>query len=77
MNTFYIQIEVQVNSEGTKSVIPMVYDDINAAYAKHYTVLSVAAASDIPYHASFIIRSDGTMIEGRVFDRRGAEESEA
>ena len=75
MNEFYIQLETQVNAEGAKASIPMIYDDLNSALAKHYTVLSVAATSDLPYHASNIIRSDGVMVEGRVFDRR--TESEA
>ena len=65
MNNFYVQLEVQ--GEG---VIPFVFTDLNEALAKHYAVLSVAAKSELSYHASFIIRDDGVMIEGRVFDRR-------
>ena len=71
MNNFYVQLEVQ--GEG---VIPFVFTDLNEALAKHYTVLSVAATSELDYHASFIIRSDGVMIEGRVFDRRGNTNAE-
>jgi len=26
--------------------------------------------SDIPYHSAHVLRSDGIMIEGRVWDRR-------
>ena len=76
MNTFFTQLETQVDANGTKAVIPMAYDDLDAALAKHYAVLSVAAVSAVPYHASFILRSDGILIEGRVFDRRVASEPE-
>ena len=67
MDEFYIQQEVQVNDKGTKSVIPLIYDDLNEALAKHYTVLAAAAKSTLPYHGSFILRNDGIVIEGRYF----------
>ena len=73
MENFYVQLEVQVSTSGTKSVMPFVFENETDALAKHYTVLAAAAASTIPYHASFIIRSDGITTEGRVFDRRVAE----
>ena len=76
MNEFYTQIETQVSKEGIKTAIPLIYDDYNDALAKHYDVLSAAAKSDIPYHASCILRSDGIMVEGRVFDRRTESEEE-
>lgn len=70
MGDFYIQIEVQEDAQGTASVIPFVFSDEASALAKHFTVAAAAAASTLPYHASFIIRSDGITTEGRVFDRR-------
>ena len=69
MEYFYSVIEVQ--NDGTPAVIPMCYTDENQAYAKYYTVLAAAAEASTAYHACHIIRSDGTMIESKVFDRRG------
>lgn len=73
---FYTQVEVQISAEGVKGAIPMIYDNYNDALAKHYTVLSVAASSALPYHASFIIKSDGITVESKVFDRRVIEAGE-
>lgn len=68
---FFTVIEVQ--NSGTPAVLPWTFTEPAQAYAKFYAVLAAAAVSEIPYHACHIIRSDGTMIEGKVFDRRTAE----
>lgn len=65
---FYIVLEVQ--NAGTPAVLTDVYVDSSQAYAKFYTILSAAAVSSVPYHAAYIVRDDGAMIEGKVFDRR-------
>ena len=70
---FYTVLEVQEDVHGNRSVIPVCYGDYDAALAKLYTVLAAAAASAIPYHSGHILRSDGIMTDGRVFDRRGQE----
>ena len=68
-NTFWTVLEVQVDQAYNKSCIPTIYVTEDQAYAKYYTILAAAAVSYIPYHAAHIIRSDGVMIEGKVFDR--------
>lgn len=68
--TFYTTVENQVRPDGSYGLLYDHFDDINRAYAKFYTILAAAAVSDIPYHAGFLIRSDGVTIEGKVFDRR-------
>ena len=68
--TFYTTVENQVRNDGSKGLLFDHFTDINAALAKYYTILAAAAVSEIPYHAGFLIRDDGIMIEGRVFDRR-------
>lgn len=73
MEAFYTVIENQCPTVGSFATLYYHYTDLNAAYAKLYTVLAAAAVSAIPYHAGHIIRSDGIMIEGRVFDRRTSE----
>lgn len=68
-DTFYTTIENQGRTDG----YGLLYDhftDINRAYNKFYTVLAAAAISDIPYHAGMLVRSDGVVLESKVFDRR-------
>ena len=67
---FYTTIENQVRSDGGKGLLYDHFDNLNAALAKYYTVCAAAAVSEIPYHSAAIIRDDGVIIEGRVFDRR-------
>lgn len=74
--TFYTTIENQVREDGSHGLLYDHFEDLNAALAKYYTICAAAAVSDIPYHAAHILRDDGTIIEGRVFDRRTAVEPE-
>lgn len=69
-NFFYTTIENQVREDGSKGLLYDHYDNENAAYAKLYTILAAAAVSGIPYHSGHIMRSDGLILDGRVFDRR-------
>lgn len=69
MEKFYTVIEKQVNN-GTPATLATHYDSETAALAAFYTICAAAAVSTIEYHAAHIIRSDGIMTEGRVFDRR-------
>lgn len=82
---FYTTIENQLRSDGSFGLL---YDHFTAAqygseeiarmraYAKLYTILAAAAVSEIPYHSGCIQRSDGLIIEGKVFDRRTEEGEE-
>ena len=75
---FYTVIEIQNN--GTPAQLTTFYTDRNQALSKYYTILAAAAISQLAFHAGYIIRDDGVMIEGRVFDRRedpGPEPEEA
>lgn len=73
---FYTTLENQLRSDGSFGLLYNHYTDLNQAYAKLYYILAAAATSGIPYHSGHIYRSDGLLIDGRVFDRR-AESSEA
>jgi hypothetical protein len=73
---FYTTLENQLRSDGSYGLLYNHYTDLNQAYAKLYYILAAAATSGIPYHSGHIYRSDGLLIDGRVFDRR-AESSEA
>lgn len=70
MPIFYTTIENQLREDGSFGLLYDHFTDVNAAYAKLYTILAAAAVSEIPYHSAHLLRSDGIMIEGRVFDRR-------
>ena len=74
--TFYTTIENQVRTDGGKGLLYDHFEDEARAYAKYYTILAAAAISEIPYHAGYLIRDDGVMIEGKVFDRRVVTELE-
>ena len=74
MAYFYTVIEKQLNA-GQAGTLATHYDTESAALAAYYTILAAASVSSLEYHSAHIIRSDGIMIEGRVFDRReGAEQ---
>ena len=66
---FFTVIESQIANDA-HATLADVYEDYNSALAKLYTILAAAATSQIEYHAGFIVRSDGIMTDGRVFDRR-------
>lgn len=79
MPTVYTTIENQIRNDGSKGLLYDHFEDYDAALAKLYTILAAAATSGIPYHAGFILRDDGILTDGRVFDRRqpvGAGEGE-
>lgn len=73
---FYTVLENQIMEGGVAGLLSYHYDDLDSALAKLYTVLAAAAVSGIPYHSGHILRSDGILIEGRVFDRRVTPEPE-
>ena len=70
MDEFYIVLEIQAAADGTRGCIPLIYDSYDAALAKLYSILAVAAVSGLPYHAGCILRSDNTLVtDGRAFVR--------
>ena len=73
----YTTIENQIRADGSKGLLYDHFDNYEDALAKLYTILSAAAVSELPYHSGHIMRDDGILTDGRVFDRRvEAEESE-
>lgn len=72
--TFYTTIENQGYEGGGFGLLYDHFSDYNQAMAKFFTICAAAAVSEIPFHAAYVIRSDGLMIEGRTFDRRTDQE---
>ena len=70
MEVFYTTIENQLRNDGSFGLLYDHFTDVDQAYAKLYTILAAAAVSEIPYHSGHLLRSDGIMMDGRVFDRR-------
>ena len=74
---FYTTIENQKRNDGAGLLYDHFFEDpqqtnsaLNRAYAKYFTVCAAAAVSAIPYHAAMLLRSDGVVMEQKVFDRR-------
>ena len=70
MAAFYTTIENQLRDNGSYGLLYDHFENLNAAYAKLYTILAAAAISELPYHSGHLLRNDGIIIEGKVFDRR-------
>ena len=68
---FYTVLEIQQGVGSSPACIPMIYTDYDSALAKFFTICAAAAASALPYHAAHILRSDGIVVKGEIFDRRG------
>ena len=68
---FWVVNEVQVMNDGRKAALATCYDNEEDALAKFFTIGAAAAKSGLPYHAFWVIRSDGRMTERTIFDRRG------
>lgn len=66
---FYTVLEIQMDKQGNKACIPLIYDDYNGAVAKFFSICAYAAVSDIPYHSAHVLRSDGIVTDGRVFTK--------
>ena len=67
---FYTVIENQMDNDGNFGLLSFHFDNEEEAYSKLYTVLAYASVSKIQYHSGHLLRSDGIIIDGRVFDRR-------
>lgn len=80
---FYTSLENQIRADGSQGLLyqhfvqadgetpEQLYD---RALAKLYAILQAAAVSDCPYHSGHLYRSDGLLVDGRVFDRRETPE---
>jgi len=77
MGTFYTTIENQMRTDGSMGLLYDHFTNFNAALAKYYSICAAAAVSEIPYHSAAVMCDDGTIIEGRVFDRRREPTNEA
>lgn len=74
--SFYTTIENQLRTDGSYGLLYDHFTDLALAEAKYFTICAAAAVSELPYHSAHILRSDGIIIEGHVWDRRVDPEPE-
>ena len=75
MNTIYTMALFRRKTDGTYSNAVKHFDDHTTALKSYFTNISTNIEnSEYDYVAVYLIRSDGVMIEGRVFDNRTSEE---
>ena len=67
---FWTVSEVQMLDGGQTAAAIQTFDNEEDALARYFTIGAAAAKSGLPYHALWVVRSDGRMRECRIFDRR-------
>lgn len=78
---FYTTIENQLRSDGSYGLLYDHFYEIEGqapalarAQSKYHTICAAAAISEIPYHAAYLLQSDGSVLEEGIWDRRADEE---
>lgn len=65
----FLVAEIQTNSNGTIGIPPIAsFNTLREARARYYTILSVAAQSDLPLHSAAIFDNTGRLIERQSFE---------
>ena len=64
----YLVLEIQTFEGGTVSTPAYAYDDVNAAWAKYYSILASAAVSKLPLHTAVLMDNHGVVLDGRFFE---------
>lgn len=70
----YIVLELQNNGENNLSVLNWTFSKKEEAEAKYYTVLSVAALSQVPIHGAMLLQEGFGLLEQKSYDRLGSHE---
>lgn len=74
---FYSVIRIFYKGDAETHSVQM-FDVLKDAQKRYFNIIASDLADDsITYQACYIIDSNGLMMEGRVFDRREAEPTEA
>lgn len=64
----FLVAEIQTNIDGTIGIPPIAsFNTLREAQARYYTILSVAAQSDLPLHSAAIFDNTGRLIERQSF----------
>ena len=69
----YIDFEIQEEQDGTTRVLePAIYNDLDKALQKYYTVLSYAVISELARHSAMVVATDGTVLKAECYQHTGA-----
>lgn len=69
----YIVFEIQEETDGTTRVLePAIFDNLERALQKYYTVLSYAVISELARHSAMVVATDGTVIKVECYQHTGA-----
>lgn len=62
----FVVLEIQGNGE-TATVLSNSYLNRSEAEAKYYTILAIAAASDVPVHSAVLLTQEGYFCKSECF----------
>lgn len=69
----YIVFEIQEEQDGTTRVLePAIFDNLEAALQKYYTVLSYAVISELARHSAMVVTTEGVVIKSECYTHTGA-----
>ena len=69
----FIVFEIQEEQDGTTRVLePAIFDNLDRALQKYYTVLSYAVISELARHSAMIVTTDGIVIKSECYQHTGA-----
>ena len=69
METKFLVIEIQKNSEGVVSNIVTAYSDKRQAESAYYTILAAAALSNLPVHTAMVIDDMGNTYHRECYQK--------
>ena len=69
----FIVLELQEEQDGTTRVLePAIFDNLDRALQKYYTILSYAVISELARHSAMIVTTDGIVIKSECYTHTGA-----
>ena len=66
----YVTIENQVRTDESKGLLYDSFNELKLGQQKYHYICAAACVSDIPYHAGFLLDTDGVVINCAIWDRR-------
>lgn len=75
MEKFYSVVRVFYKGENESHSV-QIFTDLQSAQTRYFNILAAdLGAEDVTYCSAYIIDSNGMMVEGRVFDKTVAEDT--
>lgn len=68
----FIVFEIQEEQDGTTRVLePAIFDNLDKALQKYYTILSYAVISELARHSAMVVTTDGIVLEAKCYQHTG------